>query len=633
MSFLNKITIVFGGGGPSPQQQYHHQHNINNHNTGRPAKPNLTVYTGPGPYPVAMEMEKPPRRRYRWRHLFIHLASLAVSAAIIGCIAIFCRIFEGETLPDWRLNTLNAVVAWLAAAAKLGIVIPLADVMGQVKWSQFMTVKRKKLSDLEYADAAGRHALGALEWLLRLRGGTLIHLGAALVIVSLGFDPAFQYLLQYDLISAPDPFPPEPAQIRQNTAYTPERGLDRGLIFAAPESMLLGLHSTIFGSGGISANFQCTSGNCTFPSYPTVGICSSCQDISAKLNRTCVDITPSNKVCTSSTNCFTSGQICSYTDTQRNATAGGGLTYFDLQARGRDFQATSASATTITLDSDLIEMTAVYIHPSGSESDPRLPEIPGYVPSGGDHVAHGFTCQLSYCERIMTSTVSLGKFYESSTPSHSTASQFTLPALRFVDDLTDELFSQKMQLTDSSHVSVAAMFALSAGFSRAITGRSDVPKSIFPEPGEVSELHRAMYQRLLSTPFPKLMERIATSVTAAIRNDGTPVYGETYTHHIAISVEWRWFAYPAVLWALVLVLLVAVSLLARRREEAWLGTSQLAGMCIGVEEEVREDLAMNWRASLRDKKEMRGIGEKIKARIVRDREGAMEFTRLPGNLR
>lgn len=451
-------------------------------------------------------------------------------------------------------------------------------------------------------------------------------------MVSLGFDPAFQYLIQFDLNSAPDPFPPTPAQIRQNLAYTPERGLDRGLIFAAPQSMLWGAYSAVLGDG-IPTNYQCASGNCTFPSYPTVGICSTCEDITAKLNRDCDELSASNKHCTSNTNCLTSGQICTYTDKSRNASAGGGTTFLDLRGTGRDFQAASADADTVTVQADLVDLTAVYIHPTGSETDPRAPAVPGYIPPNGNHVAHGFSCKISYCERTVKSTVSLGKFYEQSAPSHDTATKFELPVLKNLDQLNDELFSQPLKLTESSHISVAAAFALSAGFSRAVTGKSEIPKTFFPAPGEVSEFHRAMYQRLLSTSFPQLIERMSASVTAAIRNDGTVVRGETYTHHITIWVEWRWFAFPAVLWTLTLVLLIIISVMSWKRQEAWLGSSQLAGMMIGVEDDLRDDMVLNLRASLGDKREMMAIGEKLKLRIVRDRDGALEFTRLAGNLR
>lgn len=201
-----------------------------------------------------------------------------------------------------------------------------------------------------------------------------------------------------------------------------------------------------------------------------------------------------------------------------------------------------------------------------------------------------------------------------------------MPAVTDISQITDELFSQELSLSTATKISVAAIFALSIGFSRSITGSSTLSNVMFPAPGEISEFHRAMYQHLLTTPFPTLVQRMAISITNAIRADGNIVKGDTYWHFLVVKIEYRWFAYPAICWFLVLLAVLGTSIMEWCKGRAWWGTSGLPSVMVGMKETVREELVLEHKASLGDKSGMWRTGEAVRMRITEvDEEGELEW--------
>lgn len=90
---------------------------------------------------------------------------------MLATIVLLVRIYENKPAPTWHeAITFNSVLSWLSTIAKLTLMIPVAQCIGQMKWVLFGTEKRK-LSDLDLIDGASRDALGAVGWIMRFRGG------------------------------------------------------------------------------------------------------------------------------------------------------------------------------------------------------------------------------------------------------------------------------------------------------------------------------------------------------------------------------------------------------------------------------------------------------------------------------
>ncbi|KAF8543666.1 hypothetical protein BDD12DRAFT_801822 [Trichophaea hybrida] len=554
--------------------------------TDSPTKPNDN----------ASEASLSPTPTYRWRYFLINFLTLLLSAASILAIFVLLRQHQDLALPLWRQNvTINTVISYLSALAKLTLVVPLAECIGQAKWRLF-SQGRRKLSDLELADGAGRDAFGAIWWILRLRGGVLVHFGAALVIASLAFDPAMQHLVRYDLVSVVDAG--ASASLAVNSDYSPVRGIDRGLIFATPKAVLAGAYSSVLGAG-VRASYSCPSGNCTFPSTATISMCSSCTDITTSLIRDCRGLTSKNPFCVSSDTCYTTGQLCSYRDNITNATVGGEAGVFlDLVAPGVNFK--SAGNGNISISRNIINLTALFISPRGEPDLPdtgtifetRLPNAPGHVSAKtGEHKARAFSCLLSYCEQHVSSTVVAGALHDSSILAPDTFDSLTMRAPD-ITEITDALFDSKIPLTrsNSTRVSVAAIFALAQGMTASLTGNSTMPNASTPEP-YISQFHRAMYESLLFIDFPDLITSMASSMGNAIRNEAaTTEKGSVWVQKMLLRVDWVWITLPVTVWFGVLLLLVVVTYQARKGHAPWLGTSQLAGVYIELEQETRKDV-------------------------------------------
>jgi len=569
----------------------------------RPTTPNLPPVKDED---SASTSDKPPKNPYRWRYLLTHLFLLSLAAAILTILVLLLYRYDNTTVPLWTSTiTLNTAIAWLSAAAKLLIGITIAEIVGQAKWNLFKG-SRRKLSDLDIADAASRNPLAALGWIVRFRSGFIVHLGAALVVLSFFFEPVIQHSLWYETVVVPDTA--HQASVSSNTNYVPVRGFNSGLVLAAPRSLLSGAQSAIFGKN-IDVDYACPSGNCTFPLTTTVGVCSSCTEVTDGIDQHCEDLSDKKQFCEGN-QCFTSGQLCSYTFA--GTKAGNGSVYLDLVAEGT--ASTSNNDGTVSIPKNSVNLTVLFIQPDqGSSAIPVAPGLNGT----NSNPAKAFTCSISYCEKTFNTSVSLGVLKETSStnPVGSANFKMKIPAL---SEINDTLYNQTLTLAESgkTNISVAALYGLSSGFSLSLSGNATVLDTLTPSIGQISEFHRALYEDLSSSSFPDVLSKMTDSMTNAVRNDGNqPVTGQSMIKKTFLRIDWEYMAIPGVVWGTTLLLLLWTSFRARKRQEAWTGSSQLAGMFVGIEDEVRRDLDL-MRAAQRDKGGMREVGEKLKLRVA-----------------
>lgn len=456
----------------------------------------------------------------------------------------------------------------------------------------------------------------------------LVHLGAAFMIASLGFDPAVQQLVSYELRAVADPA--QISLVSANSDYTPVRGFDQGLILATPRSLLWGATSSVLGAG-LTSNFTCPTGDCTFPIITSVGICQTCTEITAQLNRDCTTLSQSNEFCQGS-QCFTTGQLCTYS--QNGTSVGNGTTFLNvLAAPGLS----TPIGDKVSISAKRISLTALYIQPDASLSGTQsLPIAPGYVAPGGGHAARAFSCALSFCEQRLQPQVVRGEFKE--TILSSTAVDAYVLAIPQLSEINDALLNTPLAVasTGTTKVSTAALFALSNGFTLSLTGRADAVTGT-PGPGEISEFHRGLYENLLHEDFGDAMAGMTASMSAAIRNDGgeaQDVVGTVYAECIFVRVSWRWLAFPGALWVGAFVMAVAVMVRTRKNRRGpvgWLGHSQVEGLFLGLDGDVRRDVDTMGVAHTGDAGAVRAFAEKLKLRIgkveVRGEGTAVRFTK------
>ncbi|KAF2853784.1 hypothetical protein T440DRAFT_545998 [Plenodomus tracheiphilus IPT5] len=216
------------------------------------------------------------------------LASLFVSFACLGAIVGVLSVYDGKRQPEYLFSgiTLNAYVAVFAAISKAALILPVAEAIGQLKWIWFQ--KEAALWDFQLFDAASRGPWGSVMLLFRLKSKHLASLGATITILGLAFEPFFQQILAYpERVIAVDS-----ASTWAAMTFHKERNpiLRQGADVTSKDPSLGAAIDAALNTPYLDARpstSHCSSGNCTWPPYSTLGVCHQCEDMSQLLHYIC----------------------------------------------------------------------------------------------------------------------------------------------------------------------------------------------------------------------------------------------------------------------------------------------------------------------------------------------------------
>lgn len=213
------------------------------------------------------------------------MAWLVFGAACLGAVAIGLFVMDGKPLSSWRLSvSLNAVVSALIVATKAALIYTTACCIGQLKWHHFQRCRSRSLYDLKTFDEASKSPLGALRLVARLRSISVVAVLGSLVVVCAVFMETFsQQILAYptrDVVANGSlaAFP-----MTHHLASQPSWYLD----YTSMSDLQKLLLAAIF-RGDVAPAFDCPTSSCTWPASSTLGVCSSCRDITAASNGSCI---------------------------------------------------------------------------------------------------------------------------------------------------------------------------------------------------------------------------------------------------------------------------------------------------------------------------------------------------------
>lgn len=231
---------------------------------------------------VEQEHKETPRRPSYWSHLFLDTwfsEILAISFSLSCFIAIVAVLssFDGKQSPELSYGLrLNTIVSILATACKSSLLFLVAESLGQLKWVWFFQqgkeARKRPLHDIQLFDGASRGPLGSIIILFGYKGLSLASLGAAITLLSLAFDPFIQQIIDYPLgeITRDSDL----AVAKQAVGF--EKDHDKFSNSQIRNSVNAGIWTDNF-----KVNTTCPSGNCTWPSFDSVGWCSQCEDVTA----------------------------------------------------------------------------------------------------------------------------------------------------------------------------------------------------------------------------------------------------------------------------------------------------------------------------------------------------------------
>jgi hypothetical protein len=204
----------------------------------------------------------------------------------ICCLVATCIIMawiDGRRLSIWHWAIQpNAVVSLLLVSSKAALMLSTAACLSQLKWTHFQSAPRK-LKDLETFDDASRGPWGSLRLLFARGTGSLdaaVRLGCAITVLVLAMETFGQQLLSFPerRVSVAGEVATFPTI--QNLVEMPDVPRENGLRLS--DRLLqsrLSLMESIYGRT-TAAPYECGASECSWGSHVTLGLCSSCTDIS-----------------------------------------------------------------------------------------------------------------------------------------------------------------------------------------------------------------------------------------------------------------------------------------------------------------------------------------------------------------
>ena len=204
--------------------------------------------------------------------------SITLATTCFAAMVALLVILHEKPLPKWPSGiSVNAVLSVLVTAMKGALVFTIAEGLSQLKWAWFE--REQKLSDLVLLDEASRGSWGASKLLFAMRAWYLAYLGTFVLICAVVQGPTVQQTVEIRVrqVSVLDENATMPIC---NTTYYNITSLGPGVALNRVNLPVGGAmyNGLMQNSMQQSFNPNCRSGNCTFPTYQSLGIVANCTD-------------------------------------------------------------------------------------------------------------------------------------------------------------------------------------------------------------------------------------------------------------------------------------------------------------------------------------------------------------------
>ncbi|GAP87529.1 putative DUF3176 domain protein [Rosellinia necatrix] len=233
------------------------------------------------PSPSAEEIPKLPQPSPKstwnvwWFEIICILLGLGAFALIVAVLA----WFDQRSLPNWPSQiTLNTFVAFFTTLGKAAFMCVVPKAISQSQWTWFHS--GRPLYDLHVFDQASRGAYGSLLLLYRLRFRHFAAVGALLMVFSFLTSPLTQLAISYptrEVAAATG----QAKALAIRTISAPRDRLDlatrKAVLYAAVAD---GSH---FSTPLEPLGTTCSTGNCTFNTYQSLGVCMKMANITSHL--------------------------------------------------------------------------------------------------------------------------------------------------------------------------------------------------------------------------------------------------------------------------------------------------------------------------------------------------------------
>ena len=434
----------------------------------------------------------------------LELASLALAigslASIVGVLGYYRNRPTADGPHALNLNTIISVLGTLFDGA---LMLSVGSCLGQLKWVLYSRDK-ERLAVFEAFDDASRGPIGAAR-LLVLRPVHLASIGCGVTLMALASDAFIQQSVSYPLRKAVSP---QYANLSYAMSYVGSSA--SGIASNITGQIEPTLEAAIY-DGALTANVshtsssispQCPTGNCTFPEFASLAVCSRCAEW------------PTSPL-----------------DTD------GGLPWLPNGLYLND-SLLNGSSTLPSLNL-LPKSETIFVDASFLQIPAVAPDFVGELP------ATAYECTLEFCIEVYHSGVHQGLFTEKTAQVFSStweeySHSLVLPSKYSVPEGTSRIFNTNL----------TKFLTLQEFFYTTLQGID-----YFPDRNLLNMMDISPGQDSPDGfPVPQIMARIATSMTNNIRqhdfsDDGVlrKIRGTAYVMETYIHPNWLWLIYPLVM--------------------------------------------------------------------------------------
>ncbi|PNP51314.1 hypothetical protein THARTR1_08071 [Trichoderma harzianum] len=520
------------------------------------------------PTPRVQLPSKRQHLRSRWHSIAwkVEVSSWIASASCFIALVIALKVFDGHPLPQLKFGiTPSAIVQILSTLGEFFLETSYSSGIGQLKWLN--ALQKTPLADFHAIDEASRGAWGSVVLIASRRGGLVAALGAFITIVALGIGTFVQQALNYDTIYTVSGTALIPIAQYMNGVGT--ASIDSGGTIEGVDSVLTSApYLAFFNPPGtnFTATAHCSTGNCTWSSYQTLGFCNTCKNVTRQLKRDKIRIVPIELTDEAyETNVYTLPN-------------GFGLTGIQPGEMNNqvDFSITNGVvnvSTTIAPErwdsvafphngSVLLSAFAVAAAPG---TIPEQPDQTKFSPDEmvGDMYAApvAFECMLQFCVRNMSAIFVNGTLRETVASVWTNETQGILPQY--------EHYTFRPPHSDEFRVLGATKDATADWLNFLLVGSaysSDVDSLGFAASSDLMRIVR-ITMNSSETGFPDLMDNLANSLSLSLRSASyqpSPAHGKAFSPMSHAVVTWEWLILPAFELVASLVFLVIVMMRTRK---------------------------------------------------------------------
>ncbi|KAF2139232.1 uncharacterized protein K452DRAFT_310684 [Aplosporella prunicola CBS 121167] len=567
--------------------------------------------------------DKPSKDHKKDGRCFSHLADrwwlweisgIIVSLSAATAILVVLPCLHNSPLDNWRFVLApSTMISTFVTILKTSMLLVIAQGLSQIKWLHFKT-KAHSLKDLDMYDEASRGPWGAFQFFLHLKprnylqsGTFLATVGAFTMVASLTMEPFAQQVISIETRTRPK----LDARAEIPVANNYDSGLSRyyytNVLADLKNSDLQGAFIRGIFNLPYPIDYFCSTGNCTWPDYTTLGLCSSCKNVT-------LESTP-NKDYTAIYDAFYSTKVkncdgCRFTyETPEN----NHMLFNSVCTCASPRTIISGNATLNRFANKSLTAIAIVKVNSSLGGDSSLPDVT--------------ECKISWCAkayrgvRVVNGT--MPPYSVNEVPLEALDGPLDRPSCFMKDKsrMSFEIRSGSKELANASAAQGHKNFAVNCidhlVINNFINRIMNFAVSLFGEDG--SGYHPGI--TLFPQNITEAMSHVAESLTRQVQigHNTTMLQGTAYYPESYVVVRWKWIVFPLVLVLIGTVFLITNIYLQHTHNVKLWKSSLLPFLFHGVQGWSDSDL------NLDEKRDLDRKGKSMTAKLGRNNEGSYKF--------